>query len=100
MAKVVSLSHESITMLLQNCFAAGMVSPINEHLGFMTRDHDEIKHRFLTELHILDVPLGALETILIFENSWPKSQSPRIVSGASRKTMGRPATPGYRCATI
>ena len=34
------LSHESVTMLLQNCFAADMVSPINQHLGFMTRDHE------------------------------------------------------------
>ena len=48
------------------------VSPRNQHLGFMTRDHDEIKHCFLTELRVLDVPLGTLETILIFENSWPK----------------------------
>ena len=99
-AEVVCLTKVLITVLLQNCFAADIVSPINQHFGFMTRDHDEIKHRFLTELHILDVPLGTLEAILIFEKSWPKSQSPRIVSGASRKTMGRPATPGYRCATL
>lgn len=35
-----------------------------------------------------------------WKKNWPGSQSPRIVSGASRKTIGRPATPRYTCATL